>query len=107
MGRSSRQALSVCLAHPVLGPLPRDGLCVAWRCYTGNARTEAETGKFRLQRSPISLHNPESMATGKLVPISVDSIRIGFPLAFPLMDSEGAVIANKGYSVPDRATLQR
>jgi HD-GYP domain-containing protein (c-di-GMP phosphodiesterase class II) len=47
------------------------------------------------------------MASGKLVPISIDSIRIGYPLAFPLMDSEGAVIANKGYSIPDRATIHR
>lgn len=40
-----------------------------------------------------------------LVPVSVDSIRIGKPLPFPVMDKDGVLIAKRGYVVTSRADL--
>lgn len=42
----------------------------------------------------------------KLVAIGIDSIRIGEPLPFPLMDAEGKLLARRGYVVGSRAELQ-
>lgn len=42
----------------------------------------------------------------KLVAVSIDSIRIGEPLPFPLMDAEGTLLANRGYVIESRAELQ-
>lgn len=40
-----------------------------------------------------------------LVPVSVESIRIGQPLPFALMDKDGVLLARKAYVVPSRADL--
>jgi HD-GYP domain-containing protein (c-di-GMP phosphodiesterase class II) len=45
------------------------------------------------------------MAT-KLVSVSIDSIRIGEPLPFGLMDAEGTLLAAKGYVIASRGELQ-
>ncbi len=42
----------------------------------------------------------------KLVAVSVDSIRIGEPLPFALMDAEGTLLAGKGYVITSRGELQ-
>lgn len=42
----------------------------------------------------------------KLVAVSVDSVRIGEPLPFALMDAEGTLLAGKGYVIPSRNELQ-
>jgi len=42
----------------------------------------------------------------KLVSVSLDSLRIGEPLPFPLMDAEGTLLANKGYVITSRSELQ-
>ncbi len=42
----------------------------------------------------------------KLVSVSLDSLRIGEPLAFPLMDAEGTLLAKKGYVIGSRDELQ-
>lgn len=44
--------------------------------------------------------------TTKLVSVSIDSIRIGDPLPFALMDAEGTLLAAKGYVISSRAELQ-
>jgi HD-GYP domain-containing protein (c-di-GMP phosphodiesterase class II) len=44
--------------------------------------------------------------TTKLVSVSIDSIRIGDPLPFALMDAEGTLLAGKGYVITSRAELQ-
>ncbi len=44
--------------------------------------------------------------TTKLVSVSIDSIRIGEPLPFALMDAEGTLLASKGYVIASRAELQ-
>ncbi len=44
--------------------------------------------------------------TTKLVSVSIDSIRIGEPLPFALMDAEGTLLASKGYVIATRAELQ-
>jgi HD-GYP domain-containing protein (c-di-GMP phosphodiesterase class II) len=41
-----------------------------------------------------------------LVPINIDSIRIAYPLPFPLMDKDGVLIAKRGYLIPSRNDLQ-
>ncbi|MGQ0710922.1 MAG: HD-GYP domain-containing protein [Rhodoferax sp.] len=40
-----------------------------------------------------------------LVPVSVDSIHIGKPLPFPVMDKDGVLIAKRGYVVASRKDL--
>jgi HD-GYP domain-containing protein (c-di-GMP phosphodiesterase class II) len=40
-----------------------------------------------------------------LVPISIESIRISYPLPFPLMDKDGVLIAKRGYVIPSRADV--
>lgn len=42
----------------------------------------------------------------KLVAVNIDSIRIGEPLPFALMDADGKLLANKGYVIPSRRDLQ-
>ena len=41
----------------------------------------------------------------QLIPISVESIRIGQPLPFPLMDKDGVLLAKRGYVVDSKADL--
>ena len=41
-----------------------------------------------------------------LVPVSLDSIRIGQPLPFPLVDQNGVLLARKFFVVESRAQLQ-
>lgn len=41
----------------------------------------------------------------RLVPITTDSIRIGHPLPFPLMDKGGVLLAKRGFVVASRADL--
>ncbi|MDE2417104.1 MAG: phosphohydrolase [Burkholderiales bacterium] len=41
-----------------------------------------------------------------LVPVSLDSIRIGQPLPFPLVDQDGVLLAKKSYVVESRAHLE-
>lgn len=41
-----------------------------------------------------------------LVPVSIESIRIGQPLPFPLMDKDGILLARKGFVVPARRELE-
>jgi HD-GYP domain-containing protein (c-di-GMP phosphodiesterase class II) len=41
----------------------------------------------------------------QLVPVGVDSIRIGQPLPFPLMDKDGVLLARKAYVIASRADL--
>lgn len=41
-----------------------------------------------------------------LVAISVDSIRIGQPLPFPLMDKEGVLLAQRSFVIPTRHDLE-
>ncbi len=40
-----------------------------------------------------------------LVAVNIESIRIGSPLPFPLMDKEGILLARKGYVIPSRRDL--
>jgi HD-GYP domain-containing protein (c-di-GMP phosphodiesterase class II) len=40
-----------------------------------------------------------------LIPVSIDSIRIGQPLPFPLMDRDGVLLARKAFVVASRDTL--
>lgn len=42
----------------------------------------------------------------KLVAVSIDSIRVGEPLPFALMDAEGTLLAGKGYVIASRSELQ-
>jgi HD-GYP domain-containing protein (c-di-GMP phosphodiesterase class II) len=42
----------------------------------------------------------------KLVPINADTLRIGDPLPFSLLDSEGKLLANKGYVIGSREDLK-
>jgi len=42
----------------------------------------------------------------KLVAVSIDSIRIGEPLPFALMDAEGTLLAGRGFVIPSRKELQ-
>lgn len=42
----------------------------------------------------------------KLVAVSIDSIRVGEPLPFALMDAEGTLLAGKGYVIATRSELQ-
>lgn len=42
----------------------------------------------------------------RLVAVSIDSIRIGEPLPFPLMDAEGTLLAGRGYVIGSRGELQ-
>jgi len=42
----------------------------------------------------------------KLVSVSIDSVRIGEPLPFALMDAAGTLLAKKGFVIPSRAELQ-
>jgi len=42
----------------------------------------------------------------KLVSVSLDSLRIGEPLPFPLMDADGTLLAGKGYVIASRSELQ-
>lgn len=42
----------------------------------------------------------------KLVAVSLDSLRIGEPLPFPLMDADGTLLASKGYVIASRSELQ-
>jgi HD-GYP domain-containing protein (c-di-GMP phosphodiesterase class II) len=42
----------------------------------------------------------------KLVAVSIDSIRVGEPLPFALMDAEGTLLAGKGYVIASRGELQ-
>lgn len=42
----------------------------------------------------------------KLVSVTIDSIRIGEPVPFALMDAEGTLLAGKGYVIASRAELQ-
>lgn len=42
----------------------------------------------------------------KLVAVNVDSIRVGEPLPFALMDADGTLLANRGYVIPSRQDLQ-
>lgn len=42
----------------------------------------------------------------KLVAVSIDSIRIGEPLPFALMDAEGTLLAGKGFVITSRGELQ-
>lgn len=44
--------------------------------------------------------------SAKLVSVSLDSLRIGEPLPFPLMDGDGTLLANKGYVISSRSELQ-
>jgi HD-GYP domain-containing protein (c-di-GMP phosphodiesterase class II) len=41
-----------------------------------------------------------------LVPINIDTIRIGSPLPFPLMDKDGVLLARKSFVVPSRRDLE-
>jgi HD-GYP domain-containing protein (c-di-GMP phosphodiesterase class II) len=41
-----------------------------------------------------------------LVPVSLDSIRIGHPLPFPLVDQDGVLLARKSFVVESRAHLE-
>ncbi|WP_296510138.1 hypothetical protein [Rhodoferax sp.] len=41
-----------------------------------------------------------------LVAINIDSIRIGSPLPFPLMDKDGILLARKSYVIPSRRDLE-
>jgi HD-GYP domain-containing protein (c-di-GMP phosphodiesterase class II) len=40
-----------------------------------------------------------------LVPVNVESIRIGHPLPFPLMDKDGTLLAKKTFVIPSRRDL--
>lgn len=40
-----------------------------------------------------------------LVPVSIESVRTGHPLPFPLMDKDGTLLARKGFVVPSRREL--
>lgn len=42
----------------------------------------------------------------KLVSVTIDSIRIGEPLPFALMDAEGTLLASKGFVIASRSELQ-
>ncbi len=42
----------------------------------------------------------------RLVPVSVDSVRVGQPLPFPLMDKGGLLLASKGFVVESRKDLE-
>lgn len=42
----------------------------------------------------------------KLVSVTLDSLRIGEPLPFPLMDADGTLLAGKGYVISSRSELQ-
>jgi HD-GYP domain-containing protein (c-di-GMP phosphodiesterase class II) len=41
-----------------------------------------------------------------LVAVNIESIRIGSPLPFPLMDRDGVLLARKGYVIPSRRDLE-
>lgn len=41
-----------------------------------------------------------------LVPINIETIRIGSPLPFPLMDKDGVLLARKSYVIPSRRDLE-
>jgi HD-GYP domain-containing protein (c-di-GMP phosphodiesterase class II) len=41
-----------------------------------------------------------------LVPINLESIRIGLPLPFPLVDKAGVLLAKKGFVVPSKEVLE-
>jgi len=41
-----------------------------------------------------------------LVPVSLDSIRVGHPLPFPLVDQDGVLLARKSFVVESRAHLE-
>lgn len=41
-----------------------------------------------------------------LVAVNIESIRIGSPVPFPLMDREGTLLARKGYVIPSRRDLE-
>lgn len=43
--------------------------------------------------------------TTTLVPVNLDSIRVGHPLPFALMDAEGTLIAEKGFVIQSREDL--
>ena len=48
------------------------------------------------------MHNPAQM---NLIPVDVDSIRIGQPLPFHLVDKDGVLLARKSFVIPSRAEL--
>ena len=50
------------------------------------------------------VHNPATSM--QLVPVSVDSIRIGKPLPFPLVDKDGTLLARKSFVIPTRKDLE-
>ena len=41
----------------------------------------------------------------RLVPVSIESIRIGHPLPFPLMDRDGVLLAKKSFVITSREDL--
>jgi HD-GYP domain-containing protein (c-di-GMP phosphodiesterase class II) len=50
-----------------------------------------------------TMHNPKQFM--RLVPVSVESIRIGQPLPFPLMDKAGMLLARKNFVVETQKQL--
>lgn len=44
--------------------------------------------------------------TSKYVPVSIDSVRIGEPLPFALLDAEGVLLARRNYVIASRSELE-
>ena len=59
--------------------------------------------KIRVILADLSMHNPQRFM--QLVPITAESIRIGHPLPFSLMDKDGVLLAKKAFVVTSRKDL--